>query len=56
MMRLGFSVYWCSMTALMDSSSDCSRAWFVSLASRKLGEDMEVKSCNSLELVVVERC
>jgi hypothetical protein len=44
-------LYWCSMMQLIDSSSDCSRSWFVSFASRNEGEDMELKSCIILEHV-----
>lgn len=38
--------------ALMASRSDCRRIGFVSLAKRKLGDDMEVKSCSILLLAV----
>lgn len=34
---------------LMDSSIEARRLWFVSLASRKLGVDIDEKSCNILE-------
>jgi hypothetical protein len=40
----------------MDSSTEARRAWFVSLARRKLGADIEEKSCRSREHVAGERC
>ncbi len=35
----------------IDSSSARRRSWFVSLARRKDGDDMELNSCTSFELV-----
>lgn len=37
----------CSIIAFIDSSSDVSRAWFVSFANRKLGDDINEKRCRS---------
>lgn len=36
----------------MDSSNDRRRLWFVSFARRNDGDDMELKSCISLALVM----
>jgi hypothetical protein len=36
--------------AFKASSNDCRSVWFVSFASKKLGEDMDAYSCRSLEL------
>jgi hypothetical protein len=40
---------------LIDSSSDCKRAWFDSFASRNDGEDMDENSCIIVLLVIVLR-
>lgn len=37
----------------IDSSKDRKRLWLVSLASRKDGEDIELKSCINFVLVTV---
>lgn len=49
-------VNWCSRTALMNSSSNDRSAWFVSLANRKLGADIEENSCIILEHVAGDKC
>lgn len=41
------------MMEFMDSNRDRKRLWFVSLTSRKDGEDMELKSCINFMLVTV---
>lgn len=46
-------VYWCSKMESMDSSKDRKRPWFVSLARRNDGDDIELNSCISLVLVTV---
>lgn len=46
----------CSRTALMDSRTEASSAWFESLANRKLGADMDINSCSNLEHVSATRC
>lgn len=40
----------------MDSRTEASRLWFVSLASRKLGVDIEEKSCRILVQAAGARC
>jgi hypothetical protein len=39
----------------MDSSIEASRAWFVSLANRKLGAAIDEKSCRIFEQVSGDR-
>jgi hypothetical protein len=41
------------MMAFIDSSSDVNKSWLLSFARRKEGEDMEEKSCISLEQVAI---
>lgn len=36
--------------AFMASSNECSSVWLLSFARRKLGDDIEAKSCSSFEL------
>lgn len=47
---------WCSRMELMDSRTEARRLWFVSLASRKLGVDIEEKSCRILVQAAGARC
>ena len=46
----------CSTMAFIKSSNDARSVWFVSLASRKLGADIEEKSWMSLEQALGEMC
>lgn len=45
-------LYWCSKMEFIDSSKDRKRLWFVSFASKKDGEDIELNSCINFVLVV----
>lgn len=42
--------------ALMDSSNEDSRVWFVSFARRKLGAAIDENNCRILEHALGDRC
>jgi hypothetical protein len=48
-------LYWCSIIALKHSRREDRRVLLVSLARKKDGADIEVKSCMSFALAVAER-
>lgn len=42
------------MMEFMDSRSECNSAWFVSLANKKAGADMEANNCTIFVLAAAE--